>query len=327
MPSGAKKRKAAKKKKEKETETNTNPSTNLPLGNDELKSQDEKGSDVGEGGSPAHGDHDHPFDEGNEEVEEREPSVAQSSAAASKDLDEVPIDAAKIDETEGGKEGVVVIEWDVKSEESCEGKDVAKESDHGNGNFGSSIDEIVNVKSTMEESHNSTKETVAFDELDKSIDSSHAKMTLIAENAPVEEAGNLVAESSVDSVKAAASISEVKNSDTENVLVEKSMGSQVGGTDLTAKKSEDKVYPFSDQNVTTSILEEPRPGESDSKVSSASVSDSPTPESAIGAEHVKDSDTPELSENQPLVASAPRVVQKTSWLSCCGLFEVLPGNR
>jgi len=32
MPSGAKKRKAAKKKKEKETEINTNPSTTNPQG-------------------------------------------------------------------------------------------------------------------------------------------------------------------------------------------------------------------------------------------------------------------------------------------------------
>ncbi|KRH18321.1 LOW QUALITY PROTEIN: hypothetical protein GLYMA_13G051300v4 [Glycine max] len=52
-----------------------------------------------------------------------------------------------------------------------------------------------------------------------------------------------------------------------------------------------------------------------------------SPESTIGAEHVKDSDTPECSDNQPLVASVPPVVRKTSWFSCCGLFDVLSGSN
>ncbi|KAG4958637.1 hypothetical protein JHK87_035270 [Glycine soja] len=49
--------------------------------------------------------------------------------------------------------------------------------------------------------------------------------------------------------------------------------------------------------------------------------------SASLGEHVKDSDTPECSDNQPLVASVPPVVRKTSWLSCCGLFDVLSGSN
>ncbi|KAK7304707.1 hypothetical protein VNO77_42593 [Canavalia gladiata] len=297
MPKGAKKRKAAKKKKEKETEIHTN----IPQGNDEVKSQDEKGSDGGEGGSPSHGDHDHPFNEGNE-VEERDLSAAQPSAAAaaSKDLEEVP---TKTDETQGEKEGVVVIEWDMKSEESCENKEVgvghaesAKESYHGNGNSSSSRDEGVTVKNTKDESDNSLKETLAPE---KSIDSPHAKMTSITQNAQAEEAGKSGAESSVDSFKARTPVSEVKTRDAENILEEKSMNSQLRGTDLAVQKKDDKIYGLSDQNV-TSNLEEAKPKEFDSKVST-SVSHSPLPESTIGAEHVKDSDTPESSENQPPV--------------------------
>ncbi|RDY07943.1 hypothetical protein CR513_07883, partial [Mucuna pruriens] len=324
MPSGAKKRKAAKKKKEKETEINTNPSTTNPLGNDELKSQDEKGSDGGEGGSPAHGDHDLAF---NEEEEERDPSAAQPSDAASKDLEEVPGDA-KIDETEGGKESAAVIEWDVKSEEGCENKDVsvAKESDHGNGNSSSLNDENVTVKNSKDECHNSIKETVAFNELVKSLDSLHTKLTAVPQNVPVQETGDLVAESSAGPVKAVDFVPEVQSIDNENGLLDKSMESQVEATDLAVKKIEDKEYPFSDQNVRTLSLEEPKPKEFDNEVS-ASVSQSPIPESTIGAEHVKDSDTPECSEHQPLVASAPRVMQKTSWWSCCGLFEALLGSN
>ncbi|TKY73010.1 hypothetical protein E2542_SST01757 [Spatholobus suberectus] len=402
MPSGAKKRKAAKKKKEKETEINTNPSTANYQGNYQLKSHEhEKGSD---GGSPAHGDHDLAF---NEEVEESGPSAGQPSDAASKDfLEEVPGDA-KIGETEGGKEGGVVIEWDMKSEGS-ESKDVsvghvesAKESSHGNGNSSSSNEETVTVKNSKDESLNSINETVAFNELVKFMDSLHAKMVSITQNVPVEETGDLVAESSADPVKAVAFVPEVQSIDNENALLEKSTESQVEATDLAVKKNEDKEYHFSDQNVITLSLEEPKfsdqnvrtlsseepkfsdqnvrtlrleepkfsdqnvgtlrleepkfsdqnvrtlsleetkfsdqkartlsleepkPQEFDNEVS-ASVSHSPIPESTIGAEHVKDSDTPECSENQPIVASAPHVVQKTSsWLSCCGLFEALLGS-
>ena len=166
------------------------------LGNDEVKSQsqDEKGSDGGEGGSPAHGEHDPAF---NEEEEERDPSAAQPSHAASssKDLEEAPGDA-KIDETEGRKEGIVVIQWDMKSEGS-ESKDVsvghvesAKESDNGNANgnssssssSSSSSDEIGTLKNSKDESHNSVNETVGFDELVKTMDSLHAKMTSITQN-------------------------------------------------------------------------------------------------------------------------------------------------
>ncbi|KAJ1440040.1 hypothetical protein SESBI_02273 [Sesbania bispinosa] len=335
MPSGAKKRKAAKKKKEKET--NTNPSTNNPQGDNELKSQsqDEKGSDGGEGGSPAYGDHDHSF---NEEVEESEPSAAQPPTAVAKSVEEVPSDD-KIDEAKGGNDGVVVIEWDMKYEDSCKSKgmsvvhiDSAKESDYGKQSSGGSNDETVTLKNTQDDepckSEKESQETVAFDELVKSIDSSHATMTLITQNAQVEETVNSAVESSADSVKAMTSVSdsEVKSRDAGNALLEKSMGSQGGATDLAVKKSEDKVYPFSDQDVRASSLEEPKPKEFDNNVS-VSVSHNPIPESTNVAEPVKDSDTPECSENQPLVASAPHMVQKTSWLNCCGLFEVLSSSR
>ncbi|KAJ8761181.1 hypothetical protein K2173_001237 [Erythroxylum novogranatense] len=45
------------------------------------------------------------------------------------------------------------------------------------------------------------------------------------------------------------------------------------------------------------------------------------------AQNVNDFETSDVSENQPLVGSAPRVTQRTSWLSCCGLFEVFTGSN
>ncbi|KAL4019517.1 hypothetical protein IC575_018266 [Cucumis melo] len=73
MPSGAKKRKAAKKKKE--LEAHINPAQ----GNENAKNQDDKGSDSGEIDSPAsqnHPSHSNPFGEGNKEIQESSSSDA-----------------------------------------------------------------------------------------------------------------------------------------------------------------------------------------------------------------------------------------------------------
>lgn len=45
-----------------------------------------------------------------------------------------------------------------------------------------------------------------------------------------------------------------------------------------------------------------------------------------GANHIKDSEVHGHSDRQPLVASAVQPVQRTSWMSCCGLFEVFAGS-
>ncbi|XP_023543820.1 uncharacterized protein LOC111803573 [Cucurbita pepo subsp. pepo] len=71
MPSGAKKRKAAKKKKE--LEAHINPSSNASQGNEDVKNRNDKGSDSGEVESPASENqpsHSNPFGKGNKEVEE-----------------------------------------------------------------------------------------------------------------------------------------------------------------------------------------------------------------------------------------------------------------
>ncbi|KAE9608237.1 hypothetical protein Lalb_Chr08g0233301 [Lupinus albus] len=278
MPSGAKKRKAAKKRKQKDKKTN-------PQGNNKLKSNDdEKGRD---GGSPSYNDH----DEGNETF------PTQPSAADVKSVEESRNDV-KIDEAVQGKQGGDGVVRDLKSVESSErknGSDVhlesAKESDYSNGNTSIGLNDDSVTENAKDGSNDSVKEAVTFDELVKSIDYSHAKMTSITENAPVEETGNSVPESHVDPVKEVASISEGKCSDTGSVLPVKSVASQVGPIDLAMKKNENKVHPCSDI-----------------------------------VDHVNDYETPECSEKQPLITSAPRVVRKTSWLNCCGLFDVLTGS-
>ncbi|OIV97282.1 hypothetical protein TanjilG_07034 [Lupinus angustifolius] len=295
MPPGAKKRKAAKKKKQKETKTN-------PQGNDKLKSHgDEKGRDGGEGSSPSYSDHDddhqHPFTEGNGDVEENEAFPAQPSAADAKSVEESPSDV-NIDEAVQGKQGGDGVVRDLKSEESSERENVsdahlqsAKESDYSNGNTSIGLNDETVTENAKDGSNDLVKEAVTFDELVKSIDYSHTKMTSITENPPVVETGNSVLESHVDPVKAVASISEGKCSDTGSALPVKSVASQVGPIDLSMKKNGNEVHPSSDI-----------------------------------VDRVNDYDTPECSEKQPLITSAPRAVRKTSWLNCCGLFDVLTGS-
>ncbi|KAL3520093.1 hypothetical protein ACH5RR_018242 [Cinchona calisaya] len=45
-----------------------------------------------------------------------------------------------------------------------------------------------------------------------------------------------------------------------------------------------------------------------------------------GSDCIKYSEVHESSDTRPLVASATGPVQRTSWISCCGLFEVLAGS-
>ncbi|XP_019463825.1 PREDICTED: uncharacterized protein LOC109362469 [Lupinus angustifolius] len=331
MPSGPKKRKAAKKKKQKEHNIN-----NIQE-NDDLKSQYEKGSDDGEVSSPEHYDddnhHQNPFNEGSEEVEERDPPAAQPIASDPKSVEDIANDI-QIDKVGGEKQDIVVlIEGDVKPEESPESKDAcfeqietAEESYHGNENAsGTSNDKPVTEKNSEDEDYNSIQEAIVCHALVKSIDSSPSNTTSIAENAPVEESGNSAAESSVNSVNAVASLSEAENSDNGSVLLEKSVVSSLGVTDLAMKIDEGPVYPLTDESARMSNLEETKSKECDSKVIT-SLSASPFTRSSNGAEHIKASETPESSEYQPLVASAPHIVQQTSWLSCCGLFEVVSGS-
>ncbi|KAG4999985.1 hypothetical protein JHK87_021057 [Glycine soja] len=324
MPSGVRKRKAAKKNKAKKN--SINPSTNKPKGNGDLKSRDEKGSDGGEGNSPAfreHGDHRNPFNDGSEDLEERGPSAAQPHAPdVVGSLEEVVSDV-KIDQVLGGKEdGVVLVERGLKSEECFESKNASFENGNGgNTPKGQSLAE----KNSKDGNCNSVEEAVASHKLVKSIDSSPSKMTSITEMPPVEETVNSPADSSVNLVTAMASVSEVEKSDT-GMLLEKSVVHPVEVTNLAMKINDDNVYSLTNENVTMSSVEEPKPKECDSKMLTSPPA-SPFTKFTNGEEHIKDCKTAKCSENQPHVALAPNLVQKTSWLSCCGLFEVLSSSN
>ncbi|GAV79571.1 hypothetical protein CFOL_v3_23036 [Cephalotus follicularis] len=78
----------------------------------------------------------------------------------------------------------------------------------------------------------------------------------------------------------------------------------------------EKGFPVSDENIGASL----------NVVGSAIKEKEGIKLTSNGAEDIKDPVIPECSENETLVDAAPRLVKKTSWLSCCGLFDVIAGT-
>ncbi|KAI9127417.1 hypothetical protein K1719_001976 [Acacia pycnantha] len=208
-----------------------------------------------------------------------------------------------------------------KINERVDHNESTKESRDGNGNSsGTSNVGSLNENNSKDEPNNSKEMAIISEALPYPVDDSFQTI--------VKETSNLVVEPCVNSVKEVASLSEVNSSDNGSASLEESV-SQVAAVDLAMKKHEDKVYPLPDQLVPRPDMVESPPTDYGSKVST-SVSENPTPvpDSTKDAGHAKGSETPECSENKPQVVSAPHMVQKASWLNCCGLFDLLSGcNR
>lgn len=177
------------------------------LGSDDLKSQDEKGSDGGEVSSSTTNDpdyHHHSCNEGSEEVEQRVPSAAQPSVA-------------DINSMKERKEGSVVkIERELKPEESSASNNVsleyiefAEESHYGSKKSGgTSNEESLSEKNSEAEPCKSIQGATTSEYLVKSADTAPAKITSITQNTQLKKADNSVVGSSVNSVKAVTSVSE-----------------------------------------------------------------------------------------------------------------------
>ncbi|KAB1208585.1 hypothetical protein CJ030_MR7G001008 [Morella rubra] len=200
-------------------------------------------------------------------------------------------------------------------------------------------------KKPEEQAYNSVLEASSYDDLIKPVDPPLAEVMPATGNAPGGEAVISTAESvpDADSVRPVFSVSQetihmtapVENAVTADVvesgpkeseekLVPKSGESPAAETDSALKNNEDKVFLLPDENVLASstVVE---PVSSVYEVKTSPSSSVPVAATTCGAGHVKVSETPDCSESQPVVAPAPQVVQKTSWLSCCGLFELLTG--
>lgn len=325
MPSGAKKRKAAKKKKEQQA---NHQQSNSPLGNDDPKSQDERESDGGEAGSPAsqdHHNHQHPFQEGNGEFEKRDPTPVLSFDSERKSVDEGAqgLEGAQ----KVGVEDAVNVGREVKTEDHSGNQSISirhvefvKES-HGGSSSSSSSDNESQVGEKGAVSHNG--ENNPTDLFPKEVIQGTEKASLgEADNSAVEtapighsvkplviESEEVIHVSQGDSVEISA-VPDVVESLKEN---------------KESKRNEEKGNPLVEENNGTSpTVVETVTNEYVGKILPTSVT--PTAETSNGGESTRDSKIPASSENQPLIASAPRVQQRTSWMSCCGLFDALTGS-
>ncbi|KAL5774108.1 hypothetical protein ACOSP7_011665 [Xanthoceras sorbifolium] len=296
MPSGAKKRKAAKKKKEQASSTNsttTNNNNNNRLGNGDPKSQDERESDGGDSGSPASQDHhnqQHPFDKGNEESEMGDP----------KSMEEVSRDIKGTAKVGSEDNGAVKNQRELESKDDLGGQNISiehvefqKESHDGSSSSSSSSD-----------NESQAVEKVSIGKTDDPV----------AETAPAVDSVKPLVNVAKEVINVAESNS-YKNSMAPTLIESRSKENEE------LKRNEDKVIPLYGESVEVSwTVVEPVTNENEGTSLPLAA-----PDSSNGAE-LRNSKSTQSSENQPLLAPAPRVEQRTSWLSCCGLFDVITGS-
>ncbi|XP_021293856.1 uncharacterized protein DDB_G0271670-like [Herrania umbratica] len=328
MPSGAKKRKAAKKKKEQAANNINSSTNNSPHGNDDPKSQDERDSDGGDVGSSASQDdqnHQNAFSQGEEEGRSA-PSSVQSYVTEDKSVEEATRDAESTEKL--GLDDVVAVKNDKELEpEDMESTRVIiqhiehdKSSSSSSRSSSSSSDDEseASEKKSKEEAFNFVPEATSYNIEDKSATIMSEKVAKVAENETLGDVdGNSAVETAaVDNlVKPVLSMPEEVDHAVE-FSIKKSVVSDVVESGL--KESEEKLLPSSN-GFSRDELEG-----NEGKI--FPLSSTSTAESSNVAEKVRDSGTPDYSEKQPLVASTPPVVQKTSVLSCCGLFDVFTGS-
>ncbi|KAK1375458.1 p-glycoprotein 9 [Heracleum sosnowskyi] len=287
MPSGAKKRKAAKKKKVQQ-------SSSLSQGNEYAQHYYDKKSD---GGSPLSQDHhssEHSFAEGDgKEVEKREGSSSGQLGVLEKSSPG-GVDSRENVKTEGG---IVQIEWELKSEEDYGSKEGSIESKevHTGGSSGSSSSRSSSnsSRSSSDDESNVEKKTEVV-ETRQPVDSSSEVASQVVTNIPAGQNTNAVAE-------AVSVVTPVP-------------------IDLGSSKMEDITVSTSEENP--ALYMDVKDSAAEDKDAKLLLSfNAPSVHTSNGAGHIKESESPECSDSQPLVASAPQVVQKTSFKSCCGIFD------
>lgn len=333
MPSGAKKRKAAKKKKVQQ-------SSSLSQGTDDAQHYDDKKSD---GGSPSSQDHhssEHSFAEGDgKEVEKKEGSSSGQSVV----LEESSVGGVTSGENVKKEGGIVQIEWELKSEEEYGSKEGSIESKevHTGGSSGSSSSSSGSnsSRSSSDDESNVEKKTEVV-ETRQPVDSSSKVASQVVTDIPAGENSTAVAETVSVVTPGKASLTEevvqVNGSASSGYLMTSSVDgkgkiqenydeglpSSVDNTgissvpiDLGSSKKEDKTVSTSEENPAQDSATEDK----DDKLLLSF--NAPSVHTSNGADHIKESESPECSDSQPLVASSPQVVQKTSFKSCCGIFD------
>ncbi|KAE8699343.1 P-glycoprotein 9 isoform 1 [Hibiscus syriacus] len=321
MPSGSKKRKAAKKKKEQAANNINSSPKNIPHGNEDPRSQDERESDDGDVGSPAsQGDHNHQHPFNQREVGKRQHSPIQSHAAEEKSAEWAIGDAENT--VISGSDDVVAVKIERESgpKENFESTLVTIqhiEHDKSSSSSSSSSDDEsqASEKKSKDEAYNFGSEVTAYGNDDKPINIMSEEFLKIVENEAARnvDSNSAAGTADVDNlVKTAVSVQEELDHATE-VSANKSVPDVEPGL----KRIEEKLLPSSN-GVSRFELRE-----NEGKFSSSSVTSA---ESSTVVDKTQHSESHDHSEKQPVVASTPPMVQRTSVLSCCGLFDVFTGS-
>ncbi|XP_059669291.1 uncharacterized protein LOC132314443 [Cornus florida] len=348
MPSGAKKRKAAKKKKE--NNPNISNIATHSQGDDGQKTHDEKESDGSERSSPMsqdHHDRQHSFSEGQEEDVEKRETTSSVRSFVTENKSTIGIDHNN-GESRNNEEGDVPKDNFESKNASIEYVESAREARDGRSSSSSSDDEsrvydkkIVVVESgkSKDEASNSIPESVTSVNSVKPVDSLPEVVPQVVDGVPLSKAYNTVVESAPIGVSDKLSFSEEAVQVAESAPIENSVPTDVADengekmSSIENKGSEvpsavmgsqiKEVSPSTEHAAASSDVKGFAPQENKDKLMSFNP---PGVDTSSGAEHIKDTEVPECSESQPLVDSAPQVVQTTSLKSCCGLFEVFTGS-
>lgn len=297
MPSGAKKRKAAKKKLQKETHNSTNNNYGShSKGNDNGKSHDERESDGGEGeresfkevrnvqefSSEGKGNTGESYndvmvnteDDGRESKNGQHENSSSSSSSSSSDDEEVAVEKEKPVVAEASGENPVI------SEVVCD-----------------SVEESIPVEESV-------KQVVSLpQEPDVGSESAAVKNSMISH---VVESGlkqncDEVLPSADEKDKVSSGVTEFLQEEIETKVIqvkEEVPGNLSGSVDIAARDGDGLLPPSSGVIPADACYED---------------------------NHVKESETHKYVEEQPLVSSAPLPVRRTSWMNCCGLFEAFSG--
>nr|GMD03108.1 suppressor protein SRP40 [Ipomoea batatas]GME16374.1 suppressor protein SRP40 [Ipomoea batatas] len=353
MPSGAKKRKAAKKKKESEVKgasqlpNSTSLSVPLTHGEEDLKHHDDKDSDGGELCSPASQDNrsQDQFVEGDEEEgDKREESLLDQSSGVTSEGEQMEKKVV----VEG--ESVIHVERELKGLDEPRDKDINVEciessrGSHEGGSLKSSTSSSSSCSDDESDAAVKNKITVANSPIgvENELDSlSAAKVTdSILETGTCNSDVGAVTSIGLDKTAISEEMIQVEDSTMTSYAIQsdlvKNEKKKLGVDDENASISEVRVGVGSQTNDNKAVqtshdtaaetLYGKGSATQENGVKPTPAYDSPEVDVSTGADPIKDSEIPECSDSQPPVGSVLQPVQTTSFKGCCGLFELFTGS-
>ncbi|CAN1847215.1 hypothetical protein LINPERHAP1_LOCUS38482 [Linum perenne] len=267
----------------------------MDAGNGDKNVEVERDSDTSELNSPAsegNPHHQHTFGEGNGEPEKSGPSPDDSVEK------EVTAEASRSEEA-GQQDVEVKIEEGTKSDQDVKNLEVSIEH----------VDsDKVSRDDSSSTSSSSDDESSAVEKKDEEVMEGQLQATQVGDSEVIDifESG----------LKASELKSLPKSYPANDVPV------------LSDSRKNEEVLSTSDTNaeVVVSSVNEDKSLTSSGAVETTVKQNAPGTETSVDANNTKDTKFSDSTEKQPLLASAPRVSQRTSFLSCCGLFDAFTSS-